>query len=342
MDRLLELGVSSEIVLVLQGKIHYNLHNLDIADGIFKKILENSPNHVDALHFIGKVAGYTDANYGVRQKRDDSSEKLKVEITTEDTVSGLIYSAKDEQSIIEKLTLLLGCKKYCIDIGALDGVRFSNTFALFSGGWSGLLFECSRENISALAKNINKLPQEISIIGTFVTPDNILKMLNAFEVPLDLGFISIDIDSYDFEVLEKILGVYRPRLICAEINERIPPPIKFRQLFSGGGKGVDNGIHGGCSISAYEELLRNNGYSIVHLEYNNLFAVQDVDLPLIYPAFVDQSAGAAWRAGFMDRPDKYSWMPWNKPFDYLFSLPVEVAIAEIRKSVPKDMHFLIS
>jgi len=48
---------------------------------------------------------------------------------------------------------------------------------------------------------------------------------------LDTCFViqeaDIDIDGYDYFVLDELLSAFRPAIICAEINEVIPPPIKF-------------------------------------------------------------------------------------------------------------------
>lgn len=45
-----------------------------------------------------------------------------------------------------------------------------------------------------------------------VMPDTVVSLLSA-NIPRD-GVLSLDIDSYDYAVLEQILNYYRPRLIC--------------------------------------------------------------------------------------------------------------------------------
>ena len=163
-NRLIQLGVESEIVLLLQGRIHYKLKNLDAAEEVFKKVLRTSPNQAEALHYIGRVAGYTDANYGVRRVKVESNDASKEVFQEEDNATQMVYSAKGEQQIVEKLAGLLDCKKYCIDIGALDGVRFSNTYGLFTSGWEGAVFECSKANITELAKNLSQLSNHIQMV----------------------------------------------------------------------------------------------------------------------------------------------------------------------------------
>jgi hypothetical protein len=60
-----------------------------------------------------------------------------------------------------------------------------------------------------------------------VTPNNVVSLLLANDTPKEFAFLNLDLDGYDYFVLEQILTHYRPKLICKEINEKIPPPIKF-------------------------------------------------------------------------------------------------------------------
>jgi len=338
-NKVLTLANRSDDILLLAGKIHYSLGELDLATEIFNEILKNNPTHTEALINLGKVIGSAESNYGPRQLKAGKEQYAISLAHVEKSVLRTIYSAKNEQIIIHRLAQLSGCRKYCIDIGALDGLTFSNSLALFSNGWDGLVFEARRGNIAWLAHNLDKIKQDISIIGTFVTPENILGLFSSFNVPSDFGFLSLDIDSYDYEVLSKILSAYCPAVICVEINERIPPPIKFRQIFTDQNNGVDCSMYGGCSISAYDELLAAYNYSMVHLEYNNLFLVHNSLIKRISPEFSILSAEQAWKFGFLDKVDKFSWMPWNKRFEHLFQLTTEQAMAEIVRTTPSIVAY---
>jgi len=138
-----------------------------------------------------------------------------------------IFSNLDEQLLISKYIDALKLQsRYCVDIAASDGVSMSNTYALFRDGWEGLAVEYDAEKFSKLSRAYRKFSDAI-LENRKVTPLNIISLLEDNEVPEKFGFLSLDIGGYDYFVLEQILGKFRPTLICTEINEKIPPPLKF-------------------------------------------------------------------------------------------------------------------
>ena len=60
---------------------------------------------------------------------------------------------------------------------------------------------------------------EINLKKVFFWPDNILELFKQFGVKKNFDLLSVDVDSYDFFMLEKILEAkYAPRVIVAEYN----------------------------------------------------------------------------------------------------------------------------
>lgn len=142
----------------------------------------------------------------------------------EETEVVTFYSHLDEQNIVHDYLKKIGSKnKYCVDIAASDGKSQSNTFALFNAGWWGLAVECDSEKFSELASNYKKFT-DVNLSKNKITPDNVVDLLKANNAPIDFDFLNLDIDGYDYFVLEEILKSFRPRLLCVEINEKIPPP----------------------------------------------------------------------------------------------------------------------
>lgn len=78
-----------------------------------------------------------------------------------------MYSQNNEESIILSLT---GDNGTFIDIGAYDGVTFSNTRALLDKGWRGYLIEPSPSVIPALWKNMKDFHHRVVIIESALTP----------------------------------------------------------------------------------------------------------------------------------------------------------------------------
>ena len=60
---------------------------------------------------------------------------------------------------------------------------------------------------------------EINLRKVMFWPDNILQLFQRFGVKKQFDLLSVDMDSYDWFMLEKILdGGYKPRVIIMEFN----------------------------------------------------------------------------------------------------------------------------
>jgi len=113
-----------------------------------------------------------------------------------------------------------------VDIGAGNGVRWSNSYALMLAGWKGLGVEADPEKYALLAKVYSKLPQAHAS-NSLVDPSNISSLLRDFEIVKNFGVLCLDIDGNDYWVLDALLSNFRPGLVVTEINENIPPPLRF-------------------------------------------------------------------------------------------------------------------
>ena len=182
------------------------------------------------------------------------------------------FSYGEEDAIIKELLAKIQWRhKFAVDIGAGDGEFMSNSYRLFKEGWNGIAFEWNGRQFAKLAYLYSPL-SNVSLVRGRVTPDNVLHLLAACDAPKEFGYLGLDIDSYDHFVLEKVLSAYRPSLICAEINEKIPPPLRFTVKWeSEGSWGTDHFY--GQSLSMLEDLGKRQNYDLVRLEYNNAFLV---------------------------------------------------------------------
>jgi hypothetical protein len=106
---------------------------------------------------------------------------------------------------------------FFLDIGASDGILNSNTYHLLEHKWSGLMVEGNYEKFRVLNKSLRH--SNVKSINEFVFSSNIIDVLNASGCPKAFDFLSLDIDSFEYSVLNKILMHFKPYLICVEINE---------------------------------------------------------------------------------------------------------------------------
>ncbi len=235
------------------------------------------------------------------------------------------YSHLDEEHSIEKYLNSLDIKnKYCVDIAASDGITMSNTCFLFEQGWSGLAIECDSEKFAALAVNYRNFPNVI-LSKSFITPENAVAVLEAHQVPKDLGFLNLDIDGYDYFVLDKILSSFRPSLICTEINEKIPPPLKFTVKWDSNYVWENNHFYG-QSICQLYLLCEKYEYSLVELHYNNAFLI-----PKELNPHLSLTPDEAYRHGYLECSDRQNKFPWNADFETIYSLTAEQALDYVNK-----------
>lgn len=168
-------------------------------------------------------------------------------------------------SVIDKLNT-----RFFVDIGASNSPADSQSEKLIGKGWSGIMFECDPNKYDGLVDRMKS--KNVIVIGDKVTPDNIIEHLSTNNVPNQF-YLSIDIDGYDYFVLDKILSKYSPELIISEINEKIPPPIEFTVLYD---KNYwwDVSHFYGYSLAMLTTLLEKYEYKIDSLDYNNVILVK--------------------------------------------------------------------
>ncbi len=230
-----------------------------------------------------------------------------------------------EQEILEKLIRdIPSLPASCVDIGAGDGILHSNSLALFERGFQGIALEWNGARFGRLAWK-HKDQSHIRLARIKVTPLNIVSLLHGLDLPHEFGVLSLDLDGYDYFVLEAILGSFSPGILCVEINEKIPPPLHFTVLWHEDYSWKEDHFYGQSLSQAYA-LAEAKGYALVMLEYNNAFFVRN-DLnpwPRLNPL-------QAYQKGYLDRPDRLTRLPWNRDMEDLQTLSPEKAIARLHQ-----------
>lgn len=152
-----------------------------------------------------------------------------------------IYSQNGEDGVIEFiLRKLPQMPRFIIDIGANDGVEASNSRLLIEKyGFGGLLIE-PFENAFAKLEALYKTHPDVTLKQAAVGPTdeetgtmtwhghfdklptpirNVNTVLEEAHVPQEIGFLSIDIDGGDNEILQSLdWKRYRPWFVVAEID----------------------------------------------------------------------------------------------------------------------------
>jgi hypothetical protein len=148
--------------------------------------------------------------------------------------------------------------------------------------------------------------EQINLRREFLTIDNIVELFRKYKVPQEFDLLSIDLDMFDFWILEKILKVYMPRIIVAEVNPTLGHNVhqqshehfmqSFRDLnalpltanhpHTMEQEGWDGTRYSGANPLAFQLLTKEFGYEMVYCESCgvNCFFVLKALMPESCPA----------------------------------------------------------
>lgn len=159
---------------------------------------------------------------------------------------------------------------FCFECGAGNGGHSNPSHrVLTEQSWHGLLVECDKQKFAELAVRCSRQ----SLASIRITPYNIYELLTAYDVPRDLDWFILDIDSYDRAIMESVFsGGFRPKVLTLEMNEKIPYPVRFSVNYKETHE-YSGGHFYGVSFACWEEVLQIHGYTIVGVENENLHAV---------------------------------------------------------------------
>jgi hypothetical protein len=207
---------------------------------------------------------------------------------------------------------------YIIDIGASTGVNTDPVFKFINNiNYKGLCIEGNSQSVYQL-----KTKTHFDIYNGYITPSNVLTIFESYNVPCNIDILKIDIDGYDLEVLRVILSKYKPRIIIAEINEKIPPPIcfevKYKENYS-----WDNSHCFGFSIQSGAKVMNENNYKIAAVyELNNILCINDELCKSfeIQSINTDEYIKNLYKKEYIDNFDRLHILPWNENINYWLNI----------------------
>jgi hypothetical protein len=240
------------------------------------------------------------------------------------------FSNFDEERILRKyVDALLPARhdRTAVDLGAGDGVKGSNTFALFASGWRGLGVEMNARRAGRLAKTYKPFTN-VAALCARITPQTIVALLEEHNVARDFSVLSLDIDSYDYLVLDAVLTKFRPQIVVTEINEKIPPPVRFHVNYDADFQ-LSHHFYG-YSIQSLADLCARHDYTILELEYNNAFIA-----PRELAGDARASVEEIYRRGYLERSDRLKKFSSNNDVDILHTLSPPEALKFINRFFAK-------
>ena len=198
-----------------------------------------------------------------------------------------VYSQFDEDGLIQYLISKVNVKRdHFVEIG-IEDYRQSNTrYLLEKSNWTGTIMDCAEGATTFLDTLDLRTSHTVDFVQTLVTVDNINSLL-AKEG--DIGLFSLDIDSMDYFVFEKLEA--RPTIIILEYMATYGPEADVSVPF------MDNfdrfkhhysGLCVGASLTAMTRLATEMGYSLVGCSdgHNAFYVLNEAlnGLPVVTPS----------------------------------------------------------
>jgi hypothetical protein len=213
-----------------------------------------------------------------------------------DDVEFKAYSQTGEDGLLLYVFALIGTtNKVCVEICAGDGIECNCANLLINHGWTGLLFDGSRENVErgrifySTLRHVMVWPPKF--VDTWISAESINGLIAGNGVSGEIDLLSIDIDGVDYW-LWKAIDVVRPRVVIVEYENSWGPDRAMsrpnRTDYVGVGKEGKLPL-AGASLAAFVKLARGKGYRLVgcnRLCFNAIFVRDDLGvdaLPEVSP-----------------------------------------------------------
>jgi hypothetical protein len=177
-----------------------------------------------------------------------------------------IFSQWGEDGIIQYLINNIVIKnKTFIEFGVEDFSESNCRFLLMKDRWSGYVIDGSQANMDRLQRSYYYWSHPLKSKTSFITRENVPRLLDESGLDRDLGILSVDIDGNDYHVLEA-LDAWRASIIIVEYNAlfgqhhavTVPYDAAFIRT-----KAHSSNVYYGASLQAFYHLLKARGYALV-------------------------------------------------------------------------------
>jgi hypothetical protein len=165
-----------------------------------------------------------------------------------------VFSQSYQDKLIQLITNNFEINNFCVEVGfnaseLLGGSGSNCANLIVNNSWSALLLDAEHENL------------EINLRKVLLTPENIVETFKHFGVPVEPGYISIDVDSIDLFLFKSCGEYFKPLLFSVEYNANFP--FGSQVTASPIWRKWENNKAFGTSLSALIEVADSIGYSLL-------------------------------------------------------------------------------
>ena len=183
-------------------------------------------------------------------------------------------SQNGEDGVIEEILKRLGITSgWVCEFGAIDGIQISNTFQLVKKGFNAVMIEPLRPQFEKLLETSKEYPNIIPFWRVVehreYLPNHLDQILKETPIPEDFDILSIDVDSYDYQIWEGFKD-YNPKIVIIEAS----PYAKGEYIFDKYFERVNNSEYLTTFLSILK-LGKSKGYTYFGMIGGNTFWIRN-------------------------------------------------------------------
>src|SRR5215831_13982989 len=181
-----------------------------------------------------------------------------------------VFSQNGEDGIIAFLFSIVGTEhRRFFEIGIQTGVECNAANLAINDSWDGWLVEGNPEMAKAAARYYSNHPntwtRDIRVIESFVTKENVNRLIEEHGIAGRVDFFSLDIDGMDWWIWKEITAI-SPRIVTVEYNASfgldlavtVPYKLDLERH-----REHPSEIYHGASLRAFIRLGQEKGYRFV-------------------------------------------------------------------------------
>ena len=183
-----------------------------------------------------------------------------------------VFSQNGEDGIItEIIRRITPTNRFFVEIGAGHGIE-GNTAYLLRKGWKGIWVEADPRAVRSIHTHFAAELEsgQLRLVQSFVTRENVARLMSDAGVPADFDVLSIDVDRNTSHIW-RALPAFRPRVVVIEYNASIPASDEWEVPYDADAV-WDESSYFGASLKALERLGADRGYGLVACDRTGLNA----------------------------------------------------------------------
>ncbi len=238
-----------------------------------------------------------------------------------------VFSQWGDDEIIQYLIgqLVLREERF-IEFGVADYTESNTRFLLLHDNWSGLVMDCSPDNIESIKRDDIYWRYDLTAISAFLTVENVNQAIASAGFSGEVGLLHIDVDGNDYwlwnaiNTVSPIIAVIKYNSLFG-LERSITTPYdstfsRFSAHFSG--------LYAGASLPALCDLAHEKGYSFIgsNSAGNNAYFVRKDRLGILKELSVEHCYVASKFREHRDETGRLTFLSGNRAIETLHGMPI--------------------